>query len=161
MEGAHLWDAVGAIGEIVGGAAVLATLIYLAIQIKHLRNQNESTTLHHVVDRFSGFTALIAESETLASILARGRLSYSSLSEDERLRFDYLHISLLNFLESWYMEMRAEIFGFRESEQTRNLHDAIDYYCNNPGFRELWGNVKPLFPQLAPFMDETLEKLSA
>jgi hypothetical protein len=28
------WDAIGAIGEIVGAIAVLATLIYLAIQIR-------------------------------------------------------------------------------------------------------------------------------
>ena len=28
------WDAIGAVGEIVGAVAVIATLIYLAIQIK-------------------------------------------------------------------------------------------------------------------------------
>jgi hypothetical protein len=154
------WDAIGSIGEILSAAAVLATLIYLAIQIRHLRNQGESTQLHHIVDRFSEFTALIAESEALASILTRGRIAYSSLSDEERLRFDYLHISLLNFLESWHMETRGEIFGFTESGQTQNLTDAIDYYCNNPGFREFWKSVKPIFPVLAPFMEETLEQLS-
>ena len=29
------WEAIGAVGEIVGAITVFATLIYLAIQIKH------------------------------------------------------------------------------------------------------------------------------
>ena len=29
------WDAVGAIGEIAGAATVIATLFYLALQVKH------------------------------------------------------------------------------------------------------------------------------
>ena len=29
------WDALGAIGEIAGAAAVLVTLFYLALQVKH------------------------------------------------------------------------------------------------------------------------------
>lgn len=42
------WDAIGAIGELVGGVAVIATLIYLAIQVKHskaLLERNESIAL--------------------------------------------------------------------------------------------------------------------
>lgn len=42
------WDAIGAIGELVGGVAVIATLIYLAIQVKHskaLLERNESVAL--------------------------------------------------------------------------------------------------------------------
>jgi len=31
------WDAIGAIGEIVGAVAVLITLLYLAIQVRHFR----------------------------------------------------------------------------------------------------------------------------
>lgn len=42
------WEAIGAIGELVGGIAVIATLIYLAIQVKHskaLLERNESIAL--------------------------------------------------------------------------------------------------------------------
>jgi len=33
------WDAVGAIGEIVGAAVVVVTLAYLAIQVRHARDE--------------------------------------------------------------------------------------------------------------------------
>jgi len=32
------WDAIGAAGELVGAVAVLITVIYLAIQIRHTRD---------------------------------------------------------------------------------------------------------------------------
>ena len=31
------WDAIGAIGEIIGGVVVVATLVYLAVQAKRTR----------------------------------------------------------------------------------------------------------------------------
>ena len=42
------WEAIGAIGELVGGIAVIATLIYLAIQVRHsktLLERNEKIAL--------------------------------------------------------------------------------------------------------------------
>jgi len=33
------WDAVGAIGEIVGAAVVFVTLVYLAVQVRHARSE--------------------------------------------------------------------------------------------------------------------------
>ena len=46
------WDALGAIGEIIGAVAVLATLFYLAAQIKmqnrQLERSNENVTAQSV-----------------------------------------------------------------------------------------------------------------
>ena len=41
MESAVNWDAVGAIGEIVGALAVVATLIYLSIQLRQNTRSSE------------------------------------------------------------------------------------------------------------------------
>ena len=38
------WDAIGAIGEILGATAVLVSLIYLSIQIRHNSRQVEEQT---------------------------------------------------------------------------------------------------------------------
>jgi hypothetical protein len=37
------WDAIGAIGELVGGAAVLVTLIYLAVQIRQANSAGSAS----------------------------------------------------------------------------------------------------------------------
>ena len=33
------WEAIGAIGEVFGGIAVLATLVYLAVQVRQAKKQ--------------------------------------------------------------------------------------------------------------------------
>ena len=39
------WEALGAIGELIGAVAVMATLIYLAIQIRQNTQQQEKNEL--------------------------------------------------------------------------------------------------------------------
>ena len=44
------WQAIGAIGEFIGSLAVLITLIYLAIQVKHARTESRAELLQHRSD---------------------------------------------------------------------------------------------------------------
>ena len=46
------WDAVGAIGELVGSLAVLVTLAYVAIQVRHTRAQLEVSIQQKRYDTF-------------------------------------------------------------------------------------------------------------
>lgn len=39
------WEAIGAVGEIVGALAVLVTLIYLAIQVRHARRAQQADAI--------------------------------------------------------------------------------------------------------------------
>ena len=40
MGGDHLWDAIGAIGQVLGSIAVFVTLVYLSIQTNHARRES-------------------------------------------------------------------------------------------------------------------------
>ena len=53
------WDAIGAVGEILGAAALFASLIYLALQI---RIQNRESQLSAIHDISVGFRESIARS---------------------------------------------------------------------------------------------------
>ena len=39
------WDAIGAIGDFVGGAAVIVTLAYLALQVKASRAESTASSI--------------------------------------------------------------------------------------------------------------------
>ena len=61
------WDAAGAIGEIIGAVAVVATLAFLALQIRQgHRMQRDSNALarsaavNNVYDQFAGFRRVVA-----------------------------------------------------------------------------------------------------
>ena len=89
------WDAIGAVGETIGAIAVIATLIYLASQIRQLKQQNAQATLQHIADSMNQFMDMLA-SETNASLVVRGKESYNSLSEADKLRFFAIHARFLN-----------------------------------------------------------------
>ena len=48
------WDAIGAIGEIIGAIAVVATLGYLAVQIRQNSTQARLSSVQASWERWSG-----------------------------------------------------------------------------------------------------------
>jgi len=81
------WDAIGAIGELLGSIAVLVTLLYLAIQTRSINKQSQAETRYAFVDAMGDVNTVIAHSKEASSVWRRGLESIESLDEDERMQF--------------------------------------------------------------------------
>ena len=153
------WNAVGAIGEIVGAIAVFATLLYLSIQVREGNKQAELEGFRHTLDGFNEWMDQIISSKHTASLLRRGREGLASLDEDERVQFEHLHIRFLNTLEGWY---RSVDLTSRDDEyrtvQLANFQAAVHYFLGHPGTREVWGTYRVGFPIVADIIDRALEE---
>ena len=97
------WDAIGAIGELVGAAAVLATLFYLAQQIKHSHESqvraNELAQASSIAESNALFQSVwqqLANDGELADIYQRA-MSGEDLNPVESVRF----IGFLNSFFAW------------------------------------------------------------
>ena len=66
------WDALGAIGEIVGAVAVIATLLYLAIQIREARLLTKSTSLQNAVSSFNELNVVMGSDPKTVDLITRG-----------------------------------------------------------------------------------------
>jgi len=55
------WDAIGAIGEIIGAIAVVVTLIYLSIQVRHSNREARASTLQAALRFEMEATGIIAQ----------------------------------------------------------------------------------------------------
>ncbi len=99
------WEAAGTIGEIVGSIAVVISLIYVSLQIRHANKQSELDSLRHTWDGLNQICDRLSESKETASIVNRGRDALESLDDDERLIFEHIHLRVLNTLESWYLQV--------------------------------------------------------
>ena len=62
------WDAVGAVGEIFGAAAVLVTLIYLARQIRQNTDEVRASRVEGTLRDQSEYNRMLAEDGELARI---------------------------------------------------------------------------------------------
>lgn len=151
------WDAIGAVGETLGAIAVIATLIYLASQIRQLKQQNAQATLQHIHDSMNKFMDMVA-SESNSSLLVRGQKSYKNLSEAEQLQFFAIYARFLNTAESWYLLACKTYSSSERDETTQNLKENIKFWCDNSGFRELWAELRGEFSgEIMGIVDDCLE----
>jgi hypothetical protein len=84
------WDAIAAIGELVGAAAVVATLFYLAIQVKDSNRNYRIESARSVVSKFHEGTWDMARDSELRKITLIGLTDFSQLSIDDRSVFDLM-----------------------------------------------------------------------
>jgi hypothetical protein len=100
------WEALGAIGEIIGAAAVLATLFYLAAQIKMQNRQLEKSNDHaraqtsvQINDQALEFVDILMRDKEFVEIYRKG-LSNQPLNENEVVQFSYFIVRMAGLLES-------------------------------------------------------------
>ena len=151
------WDVASSIGEVVGSIAVVISLVYVALQIRHANKQSEVDSLRHTWDGLNQICDRMSESKETASIINRGRVSFKSLDDDERLIFEHIHLRLLNTLESWYLQvMKTSKPGLYRDTQIANLEGIVAGYLDHPGARDLWDTLRPYFDSIADLVDQKL-----
>ena len=66
------WDALGAIGELVGAAAVVLTLGYLAVQIRQSGKSSRQQSYNDLVTRRSDIYNKMVESDNFTAVAIAG-----------------------------------------------------------------------------------------
>ena len=155
------WDAISAVGEIIGALAVVVTLIYLSRQIRQANRQGEIEAFRHTWDNLNQLCDAFGESQEKAAIINRGRRDLSSLNDEEFLVFEHIHIRLLNTLESWHfqIERTSEPGAYRDG-QLANLVGIATGYLGHPGTRVLWTRIGHYFEPIKGLVDDALREAS-
>ena len=80
------WEAIGAIGEVFGGVAVLATLIYLAVQVRQAKRQLKLNSVQIRAGHARDLMMPIAIDPSLASIMIKaGHPPFGGLGQEPHL----------------------------------------------------------------------------
>lgn len=70
------WNAIGAVGEILGAVAVLVTLVYLARQLSHAQSSSQLDATERLIRGFDEINRMIVADASLRDILVKkGELS--------------------------------------------------------------------------------------
>ena len=130
------WDAIVAIVEIVGLLAVVASLVYLAIQVRQnsqLINQNtfvaRSAMVHETSVFYARFFELIADNSELASIFHRGKNS-EELIPAELERFEALLEVYFTSLEDLDHQYKSDLYFDEDDDE-----DLMQFMA--PSYRDL------------------------
>ena len=97
------WQAIGAIGEVLGGLAVFISLLYLAMQIRSSRRSDQIVVAADAASAVDQWLGQIVRDENLYVLYRRGLIDYDSLSREEKGRFALLILQYLRRLEAvWF-----------------------------------------------------------
>ena len=134
------WDAIAAIAEALGAVGVIATVIYLAFQIRQNTKSIQGSTGQSLMSQEMGLYALIAEH---ASVYRRGCANLTDLDSDETVVFEYLVSAEQSQLYSAYVQFNRNHIS--ESLWRSYIADWTDK-LQKPGFQVLWEDIKHAYP---------------
>ena len=129
------WDAIGAIGEILGAIAVVATLIYLTMQLKQNSLQIRLGSSQTAASNYSGRVIdVLSDPESLA-VFRKGLQSFSALTHDEQARF---HATMLGFQTTFATNRELYLEGVISESLFNGWADDWVRILKCPGSGEWW-----------------------
>jgi hypothetical protein len=135
----------GAIGELVGGVAVIATLIYLAIQIRLSAGEarREAVNSERGAASFPLQLCRLTESPENVEALRNGLQDYESLPPDQAGRFNTLLLGLFVSFVTVNDYYEQGIIPKDEFEASKGNFLRL---LITPGGRQWWEQTKELYP---------------
>ena len=128
----------GNYGEFFGAIAVVVTLGYLAVQIRHNTNATKAATSFALNESLADTMGALRSDGELAEIWLKGMQDVGSLTSVEHVRFSAHLLTMLNL---------AEVYEELERQHLAKAH--IDYvpwlaqlYRDNPGIRTYVDSMK-------------------
>jgi hypothetical protein len=131
----------GAIGELVGGVAIIVSLLYVGLQVRQGTNASRAATNQAFTVQFSDLILQITKPE-LRDIFWRGIKGLDNLDGSENAAFMALLASIMRTYETFYFERIEGRFDTRMWDGYEA--QMIDLY-NNKGVREYWAIRKHQF----------------
>ena len=134
------WEAIGAVGEIVGALAVVVSLVYLASQLRHaneLARENAYRELQSAVDQAT--TELVRDPD-LHKVWREALYERKSVSDSDRERIGFLLSRVFGSLNVAYHSSR------QDSDLRDFVYYRLDVYLENPIIRGWWRRQRMQHP---------------
>jgi hypothetical protein len=153
------WNAIGAIGEIVGAAGVIFSLLYLGLQVRADARARRTATISQEFRAQSDFQRSLGLDADAADIYYRGLRDPAALSDVERVRFSLMVDSIFRGLEvSYYYVEEGQIESGIWQGLSATMQDLLAY----PGARAVWRTRSHQHsPEFQSFIEAKLANASA
>ena len=132
------WEAAGAVGEIVGGLGVIASLLYVARQVGASNKASAIQSKLATSRMHSDFLVALIENPDLDDILFKGISKLESLSERDYHRFSNMALQAFTFFAAGYFQFKA---GTMDSDEWSETESIIKFWLNGQGSRDWWQKV--------------------
>lgn len=129
------WDAIGAFGELFGGVIVIASVIYLARQIRESNWQAQAQSERELGDKWQRILDATFREPNTRAITVKGLGSFSALTDDEKVVFLMFIIGITETLDVMLTNYKKGLI----SEEVVTMFQSVALaFIATPGGREFW-----------------------
>jgi hypothetical protein len=142
----------GSLGEFVAAVATIATLVFLAVQIRHSTDAARTSAELELPQQFAEWHARVSAHPELARIWDAAAEDFGSLGPDEIRKFRWLVSELFLVFEGQYYAYRG---GLLSEPSWMAKRDTMLALLENRILTEWWSN------RLTPFSEEFRQEIEA
>ena len=154
------WDAVGAISELVGAIGVVASLVYLGVQIRqntrHIGTNTRALQTHAYNEALGGlhaFQDMLLQNERLGPVWMKGLHEPKNLNEAERVLFLNLADRFFRVFENLYLTHER---GLIEQDLFESSIRVPLKIASQPGLVAHWSETRSQYtPEFQALVDRS------
>ena len=98
------WEAIGAVAEGLGAVGVIASLLYVGIQVRASTRAAAVEAKLQSTRMYTDFLILLVQSPDLNDVMIRGRRDFESLDQESYVQFSNLALVAFSFFSAAYFQ---------------------------------------------------------
>jgi hypothetical protein len=141
------------LGEVIGAAAVVASLLYLALQVRQNSKAQRTENYARALERVSAFQAVLSQDGDLARIFSKGVRDTSELTGLEKIRFTWSLYEAFGSFEFMFHTYKTDEIP---EEVWNRWSQTVAWWLNFPGVQQWWMNRPVNFTESFTLFVESL-----
>ncbi len=151
------WDAIGAVGEVVGAVGVILTLGYLAVQIRQNTAMMTAQTVQASIDATQRVLLFRAEHADVRSVLRKARADEELNRDEFELLTAYLQAAFMNF----QARLQHNTRGVFDASVNESYEKILVDYLEAQYVQRWWGYARVLYGDaFREHCDQIIERLN-
>jgi hypothetical protein len=153
------WEAIAAVSEGLGALGVIASLLYLARQVRSNTRASQVEAKLAATSYLSSYTDHFIQSPEIHELFLRGRRSIERMDEREYYRFSDLCLKAFWFFSAIHFQLRSGMLTEEEWNETRAV---VHYYLRGPGVRAWWtrAGIQMFGSSFTEFIDGEIREMT-
>ncbi|MEZ5572245.1 MAG: hypothetical protein R3E64_09490 [Halioglobus sp.] len=148
------WEAIGSVGDAIGGVGVVLTLLYLAHQTRQNTRAVRAASFQQVADSLSDVSMTVVQDPSLVSLLMRVNSDAASLSEEDTARYGYFLLATVRRIESLFFHAAQ---GTIESHSWYGTQQTLHFIFGKEIARQWWAeNAVRFNADFREYMDQNV-----
>ncbi len=149
------WDAIGAIGELLGSVILIASIFYFSLQIRSSTGQATASSERSVQQDFIDIQDSLLVDDRTIQTMRRGFYSFANLNDQEKYFF---HMKIGLFVNHFEGVLRMHEKGLISDDMVQTQGNIVLTLLGSPGGREFWDIAGTTFQQpCTAYINEKLD----